>query len=241
MKPRFSIFNKSSEDMSDLETASIDLAVMDPPYNIGLKYGSKIDETSQANYEAMIRKVISETSRVLKSDGLAVLLLPEAIKKENAILHYPSLYSGISERAGLTFQERFRFRVTEEDFSCIPMSDILSESTPEKTHTQEMVGLVCSKEKVSSKIFPTNRTYGYKQRETHPCPYPTELIKDILDTFFVPGYKVLDPFMGTAGLGAEVLRRGGTFVGYELAKPYFDIAKNKLNGDKELPLPALPY
>ena len=39
---------------------------------------------------------------------------------------------------------------------------------------------------------------------------------------------VLDPFMGTANLGVEVLRRGSKFYGYDIVKKYYGFAKKKL-------------
>jgi DNA modification methylase len=38
----------------------------------------------------------------------------------------------------------------------------------------------------------------------------------------------LDPFMGTANLGVQVIKRGGIFFGYEIDTGFYETAKRKL-------------
>lgn len=71
--------------------------------------------------------------------------------------------------------------------------------------------------------------YQYSENESgHPCPYAPETIAFVLNRYFTEGGVVLDPFMGVAPLGREVLKRGGTFIGYELEKKFCDIAEGFL-------------
>ena len=68
----------------------------------------------------------------------------------------------------------------------------------------------------------------YHSSEEHPCPFPLETQKFLLDRYFKPGFVVCDPFMGTGTLGKEVVRRGGRFVGYEIDPTIFAVAKKTL-------------
>ncbi|VVB79559.1 Modification methylase MjaV [uncultured archaeon] len=225
---KFAIYNSSSEKMHELNGKSIDLAVMDPPFNIGLAYEGQVDETSHLNYLSSMNKVIKETQRVLKPIGLALILLPVKIKKQGRVHEYPEEYDRLCDNAGLILVDSFSFKVYEEDFSCVPLNELENATTPENSHTQEMVGMVFGQMHQKLTKFPTGRKYYYTQKEGHPCPFPSELVKDILDTYFVPGNRVLEQFSGTAGLGKEVLHRGGEYRGYESNPIYFEIAKEKL-------------
>lgn len=231
---QFEIFNKASENMSEVANGSIDLVVMDPPYAIGLKYEGKSDEKPLGNYLDLVDRVVSETARVLNPRGIAVIPLPSLVRKQGVNYNYPAIYSLFCARTGLGLLDHFYFRVTEEgDASCVPISKIEDPQTPANCHSQEMRGIVLSKSMLEVRPFPVERTYNYVQRETHPCPFPAELVKDILDTYFKPGDKVLEPFMGTGSLGAEVIRRGGAYRGYETEPAYFKIAQEKLKAAEE--------
>ena len=83
--PRFAIYNKSSENMSEVANETVDLAVMDPPFNIGLTYGKEVDDVSHESYLRSMDNVIKETSRVLKPTGLSLILLPALIKKQGRV------------------------------------------------------------------------------------------------------------------------------------------------------------
>jgi DNA modification methylase len=229
----YKIFNRSSESMRELAVQSIDLAVTDPPFNIGLRFGNKTDDVSHREYVQIVGRVISEIARVLKPSGLSVLLLPEGIRKQGVTYNYPDIYSSLCTKAGLLKLYSFSYKVTEGDFSCVKLSE-LEKSVAEGSHSQEMRGMVFGKHTQTLKLFPSGRSYKYVQREGHPCPYPSEMVKDVLDAYFNPGSVVLDPFMGTAGLGAEVIRRCGFFFGYELDTEYFQTAKKKLEETEKL-------
>jgi DNA modification methylase len=56
----------------------------------------------------------------------------------------------------------------------------------------------------------------YPPGGVHPCPTPKGISDFVLGRFYKSGMLVLDPFAGTAQLGAEVLVRGGQFIGYEI-------------------------
>lgn len=68
----------------------------------------------------------------------------------------------------------------------------------------------------------------YLPSSEHPCPFPASTIKLLLDHYYQPGQTVLDPFMGIAVLGVEVLKRGGYFKGYEIDSSVFNKALIKL-------------
>jgi site-specific DNA-methyltransferase (adenine-specific) len=46
-----------------------------------------------------------------------------------------------------------------------------------------------------------------------------------------PGDLILDPFMGSGTTGVSAIQLGRRFVGIELEKEYFEIAKARLKGE----------
>mgnify|MGYP003556170271 FL=1 len=42
---------------------------------------------------------------------------------------------------------------------------------------------------------------------------------------------VFDPFMGVGSTGAACLKTGRDFIGIEIEKNYYDLAKQRLNGE----------
>ena len=224
---KYKIFNHSSEKMPELDDDSIDLAITDPPFNVGSTFGEKVDNEPHETYIQMIRNIISQTSRVLKPSGLALMLVPKKVQKDGETYEYPEIYSTLCKESGLILLNSFQYNIKEKDYT--PSADNWDEIDPtKKHHSQEIVGLVFSKTKQKIKIFSPKTLYQYEERDGHPCPFPPRLVEDILNTYFNPNDTVLDSFMGTASLGVEVLRRGGTFFGYEIDKGFYKTAYKEL-------------
>jgi site-specific DNA-methyltransferase (adenine-specific) len=231
-KQNFGIYNKSSKRMSEIANASIDLVVTDPPFNIGCHFGDAIDDASHDSYLGKIQGVTFEIARVLSPNGIAIFLVPSAVRRDSETYKYPEIYSKLCGNAGLRFIDTFSYIINEDDYDCVPEKEIKSDISDRKCHSEEIQGLVFGKVRQEVKTFPKDKLYRYVPGEGHPCPYPKELVGDILDTFYHPGSKVLDPFMGTGSLGVEVLRRNGQFVGYEIIKNFYKRAHEKLGGVK---------
>jgi len=220
----FRIFNHSSESMSELEDESIDLVVTDPPFNIGACFDGNIDKIPHENYVQIMQRVVSEIGRVVKPEGLSLLLAPERVQSNGETHDYPELFLKLAENVRLRLRGSFSYSMREDREDCVSFRDWKDIDPTKDYHSQEIRGMLFG----NPKAFPTGKVYNYTAQEGHPCPYPVELVKDILDTFFTPGQVVLDTFMGTANLGVEVLKRKGLFVGYEIAENYFKTSKRKL-------------
>ncbi|MBP7708133.1 site-specific DNA-methyltransferase [Candidatus Pacearchaeota archaeon] len=229
MTNKFQIFNKSSERMPEVSDTSIDLAVTDPPFNIGCCFGGIVDDAPHTAYTQKIQRVISEISRTLTPQGTAIFIVPAAVRREGRLYEYPEVYSELCQNVGLQKLDTFRIRAAEEDDHCVTERDIRANTAGEKSHSEEIFGLVFGKEKRSVRKFPEGRAYKYISRDGHPCPFPQDFLEDMLQTFYHKGDRVLDPFMGTGRLGVEVISRGGTFTGYEIAPTYFETARRNIS------------
>lgn len=62
----------------------------------------------------------------------------------------------------------------------------------------------------------------------HPTQKPVELMKYLIETYTNEGDTVLDFTMGSGTTGVVCVESGRKFIGIELDKEYFDIAKNRI-------------
>ena len=63
----------------------------------------------------------------------------------------------------------------------------------------------------------------------HPCVMPLEVMKNIVG--ILPKDKIIvDPFMGSGTTGIACKELGYDFIGIELDKNYFELAKERING-----------
>lgn len=66
------------------------------------------------------------------------------------------------------------------------------------------------------------------QDEKHICPLQLDVIERAVELWTNPGDVVFSPFAGIGSEGYESLRLGRKFVGAELKKSYFDVARRNL-------------
>ena len=62
----------------------------------------------------------------------------------------------------------------------------------------------------------------------HPCPYPEQVIRPIIESSTPMDGTVLDPFMGSGTTGVACARLGRKFIGIEIEERYFDIACRRI-------------
>jgi DNA modification methylase len=62
----------------------------------------------------------------------------------------------------------------------------------------------------------------------HPTQKPIKLLSKILLDYTKEGDTILDPFMGSGSTGVACMNLNRNFIGYELDKDYFEIAKARI-------------
>lgn len=66
------------------------------------------------------------------------------------------------------------------------------------------------------------------RNKLHPTQKPVELMKILIENSSNEGDVVLDPFMGSGSTGVACLNTNRRFIGIELDKKYFEVAKESL-------------
>ena len=86
-------------------------------------------------------------------------------------------------------------------------------------------------------VFVYNST-GYEHK--HPAQKPIPLMVRLIELFTNPGDTILDPYMGSGMTGVACVLTGRNFVGCELKKNYFDMAKIYIE-DAQRQIPMFPH
>jgi DNA modification methylase len=66
----------------------------------------------------------------------------------------------------------------------------------------------------------------------HPATFPEQLATDQILSWSNKGDRVMDPFMGSGTTGKMAIINEREFIGFEIAKEYFDIAEIRINNAK---------
>jgi site-specific DNA-methyltransferase (adenine-specific) len=72
------------------------------------------------------------------------------------------------------------------------------------------------------------------EKNPHPTIKPVKLLRYFAKLITPPGGLILDCFMGSGSTGVAALQEGFSFVGIELEKSYFEIAKKRIMHEKLL-------
>jgi site-specific DNA-methyltransferase (adenine-specific) len=67
------------------------------------------------------------------------------------------------------------------------------------------------------------------QQTVHPTQKPTNLLNWLIMTYSNPGETVLDFCMGSGSCGVSAKETGRSFIGIEMEKEYFEIAKGRID------------
>jgi site-specific DNA-methyltransferase (adenine-specific) len=81
--------------------------------------------------------------------------------------------------------------------------------------------------------YPTDVLEFIGERGLHPTQKPVALMEYLIKTYTKEGATVLDFTMGSGTTGVACKNLNRNFVGIELDKKYFDIAKNRIDFIRE--------
>ena len=88
----------------------------------------------------------------------------------------------------------------------------------------------------------TSNISGNPDRQTdpkanhHPTVKPTDLMRYLINLITPPNGTILDPFMGSGSTGKAAVRCGVNFIGIEKEQEYMDIAKARIEHERNKPV-----
>jgi adenine-specific DNA-methyltransferase len=235
------------EYVASLEDGSIDLAFVDPPYNIGKNFGSMRDKwPSDAAYVAWCESWIDVLVGKLTPTGCVYIMASTQampyidiyLRRHLTVLsrvvwHYDS--SGVqAKRYYGSLYEPILFAVVDAKSYTFNADDIAVEAKTgakrKLVDYRKAVPTVYASTKVPGNVWSIPRVrYRMDEYEEHPSQKPEALLERVIRASSNPGDLVLDPFAGTFTTSAVAQRLGRRSIGIEANPDYVGIGLRRLD------------
>ena len=194
------------------------ILVSDPPFNIKYKYNSYKDNLEVNEYFKFLFNVFNG--------------------KKHILIHYPeflyrySVYSNIVPNKVCSWVYNSNNQRQHRDIAFYNIDPDFKQNGQEyKNPKDKRIQKLISQGK-KARLYDwwnINQVKNVsKEKLNHPCQMPLQVMKNIIGT--LPKDSVIvDPFMGTGTTGCACYELGLDFIGIELDKDYFEIAKKRIN------------
>lgn len=223
--------------MSKLPNNSIDLMITDPPYNLGeFMHGrntnlvkmrdnhfaySGWDDLPYEEWYTNMDNFFRESNRILKKKG-SLLVFMSLIKVESLIQ--------LAQKYGFYYKTVGVWHKTNPMPRNMNLHFINSTECWLYFINEAATGTFNNNGKIVHDYIETSVTPASEKRHgKHPTQKPLKLINHFIKMLSNEGDIIIDPFMGSGStaVGCELLCR--KFIGIDLEKRYFDIAKKRVN------------
>ena len=229
------------KELKKIRDESIDLIITDPPFNIGKKYNSYVDNRGKEDYINWCERWLQECARVLKDGGALYLFnYPE----NNAYLipfldrtltfkrwmtwHYP-INTGMSPTNFTRSQHSILFYIKGKKNNVFNKSDI---AVPYKNPEDKRIKALLangSPGRTPYDVFNFNIVKNVSKDKTpHPCQIPVQLLEIFIKASSNEGDLILDPFAGSFSTNASAKKLGRNSIGIDIDKSYVKIGKKRL-------------
>lgn len=237
--------------MKDIPDESIDLVITSPPYDDLRNYNSKIN----------FGDIAKELYRIVKNGGVVVWNVNDRIKngsksltsfkqailfnevgfnvndvmiwektnpmpqvkqpRYNQVFEYMIIFSKGKPKTFNPFMVDCKSANKDYKSTCKKIT---------KDKEREYKEFKINKQKIDSNIW----KFAVAQNKTkHPAVFPLELPLRHIKTWSNEGDVVLDLFMGSGSTGVACINTNRNFIGIELDKDYFNIAKERIENHNE--------
>lgn len=234
------IFCKSSEVMDKLPDNSIHLMVTSPPYNVGKDYD---DDLSTEEYRELLKKVFTETYRVLVPGGRACINIANLGRKPYIPLH--SFIIEDMHDIGFLMRGEVIWNKASSASPSTAWGTWLMANNPVLRDIHEYILIFCKdtftrrnphkrKSTISKEEFLelTKSIWQFDAERAskvgHPAPFPIELPYRTIQLYTFEGDIVLDPFVGAGTTCIAALKTNRKYVAYDTEKRYCELAEERI-------------
>jgi len=234
------ILPRSAEQMAELPDNCLHLMVTSPPYNVSKEYDADL---SLAEYLHLLRRVFTETYRVLVhggracinvanvgrrpylplSDFISTLMLDIGFVMRGEIIWHKGAGAGVSLAWG-SWQSAANpvLRDVHEYIMIFSKGSFSRRQPPDRDNTITREQFLEWTKSVWTMKPESAKKIG------HPAPFPVELPYRLIQLYTFSGDIVLDPFMGSGTTALAALQAGRKYVGYEINADYAALAAARL-------------
>lgn len=233
------LYCKSSESMDELPDNSVHLMVTSPPYNASKEYDQDL---SLEEYLNLLKRVWSETYRVLVSGGRACVNVANLGRKPYIPLHKHIIDQMLE--VGFLMRGEIIWNKAASASPSTAWGSWMSAANPVLRDVHEYI-LVFSKGTFRRKRKKKENTISREQflewtksvwtfpatsarKIGHPAPFPEELPHRLVQLYTFKGDIVLDPFAGSGTTCLAALKDDRHFAGYEINPEYLALAQKRL-------------
>jgi DNA modification methylase len=200
------------ELLAAMSASSADFVLTDPPY---LVHYSSSDGRSVPNddNDAWLRPAFGEIYRVLRWNRFCISFYGWN-KADKFLAAWRQI--GFRVVGHLTFIKRY---ASSERFVRYRHENayLLAKGTPA----------------TPSRTIPDVLEWKYSGNKLHPTQKPVCVLSPLIDSFSEPGDLVLDPFCGSGSTLVAAQQQGRRYVGIELDRRYFELAKDRLTRGRD--------
>lgn len=206
------------EVMKEIKNYSIQLALTDPPYNLGIDYGEYYDDNKTYDeyfdwckewFKVLYSKVID---KVVFTPGNKNLAMWFDIMKPTVIScwHRPNTRTSVNLGLLNNWEPILIYSKTKKKVNAL------------RDYYSFYVEMgIC-------------RSFQKDVKE-HYCPKPIELWKALVLDYSNPGDTVIDPFMGSGTTAVACIETGRNFIGIDINPKFVDMAYGRVNKAKYVP------
>lgn len=213
----------SAVQLATIPDSSIDLVIIDPPYEIaksggGGSFGKRahLQELEKANItKGYDYSILNELVRVMKKINIYIWCNKEQLRR----------YIDFFEDLGCS-TELLTWHKTNPVPTC--NNKYLSDTEYLLFFREKGVKLY-GRYATKRKYYVTATNKRDKDKYRHPTIKPLEIIENLIINSSKEGDTVLDCFMGSGTTGVACVNTNRQFIGIEIDQEYFETAKQRIN------------
>lgn len=234
------------EGLKLIKDESIDLIIVDPPYYKIVKENWDWRWETKQEYLEWCKEWIIECKRVLKKSG-SFYIWGGVGKKSDTIIHLKLLIDdiglyfkdwvtwkkqrGMGNRKGWLYTREEILWYVKDNKKFIwnkeeQYHNFCGTSNESKKRFKEGKGLRISNVWTDIKEQQLN---GKNDKQLHLTPKPVKAIERIIKVHTKENDIVLDCFMGSGTTAIACINTNRNYLGFELNKDYYELAKNRIN------------
>lgn len=200
--------------MSDIPDNSVDMVLTDPPYGMNYQSGRRKSKA----------KAIIGDQDISFLDDLSRELY--RVSKENSAHYIFCSYHNI-DKFKQSFEKYFKIKnILTWVKNNASMGDLSADFAPK---TEFILFLQKGRRNINGKRDSNVLEFKKTNNKLHLTQKPVDMLEFMISKFSDRGDIVLDPFMGSGSTAIACINTSRSFIGIEIDKDYFSIAKERVN------------